>query len=182
MPERAIIDWTSPDGQPEARLYSRWAPPAHQIPALADFLSTPAPTGTHDLTAYRTWITEHAPHLITAVTTPQAPERGTPIDYRYTIQTQPLRVTATTHHPEQPASTRTITSTGELFAAAAQLLAGQALRIRALTEAYPRPPYAAYLADPDALEAAAVRHEASAAAAGWWPDDQPLLDPAHSDQ
>lgn len=125
MPERAIIDWTGPDGRPEARLYSRWSPPAQQIPALADFLSA-------------------GPY---------------PNDCNLTVD-----------------------SLGELFATAAQLIAGQALRIRALTEAFPRPPYAAYLADPNALEAAAVRHEANAAAAGWWPEDHTLLDPAHSNQ
>lgn len=182
MPERAIIDWTGPDGRPEARLYSRWAPPAQQIPALADFLSTASHPEQHSLTAYRAWVGEHAPHLITAVTTPTAPEPGSAIDYRYTVQTHPLRVTARTHRPDRPDTILSADSPGELFATAAQLLVAQALRIRALTEAFPRPPYAAYLADPDALETAAVRHEANAAAAGWWPDDHTRLDPAHSSQ
>ncbi|MEV6956572.1 hypothetical protein [Streptomyces sp. NPDC051183] len=182
MPERAIIDWTGPDGRPEARLYSRWSPPAQQIPALADYLAAAPHPGAWTLASYRAWVSEHAPHLITAVTSPTAPEPASAIDYRYTVQTHPLRVTARTHRPDCPDTVLTADSPGELFATAAQLLAAQALRIRALAEAFPRPPYAAYLANPDALEAAAVRHEAGAAAAGWWPDDHPLLDPAHSGQ
>ncbi|WP_327258263.1 hypothetical protein [Streptomyces sp. NBC_01244] len=185
MSERAVIDWLDPNGRPEARLYSRWSPPAQQIPALADFIAAHPHPDACGLADYRAWVTEHAPHLITAVTAPTAPEPAAAIAYRYTVQTNPLRIVAQTYRHERWETSTTTGSPGELFAAAAQLLAAQALRVRALTEAFPRPPYAAHLASPHALEAAAVRHEANAAAAGWWPDEHPdhaPLDPTHSEQ
>ncbi|MFD8316306.1 hypothetical protein [Kitasatospora purpeofusca] len=173
MPERAILDWIGPDDQIQARIYSRWAPPAQQLPALADFLADHTATGTEPPTLdhYRAWTHDHGPHLITAIVAPGTPERTATVDYRYRVRLHPLQITARTRTGTDWATTAQADSPATLYAHAAQLLAEQAARVRTLTHSQPRPPYAAHLADPAALAAAASRHEVNAAAAGWWPDD-----------
>ncbi|MGA5820017.1 hypothetical protein ACPC54_19395 [Kitasatospora sp. NPDC094028] len=173
MPERAILEWIGPDDQTQARIYSRWAPPTQQLPALADFLADHTATTTEPPTLdhYRAWTHDHGPHLITAVVAPSTPERTTAVDYRYRVRLDPLQITARTRTGTNWTTTAQTDSPAALYACAAQLLAEQAARIRTLTHDHPRPPYAAYLADPTALAAAASRHEINAAAAGWWPDD-----------
>ncbi|PCG82309.1 hypothetical protein CIB93_30855 [Streptomyces sp. WZ.A104] len=181
MPERAILDWLGPDDRTEARIYSRWAPPTHQIPALADYVATLARPEQITLAGYRAWAHARAPHLITAVVPPSVPERPGHPDYRYTLRTHPFRVTVRGQREGAWADLASADSPGDLFAAAARILSEQALRIRSLAEALPLSPFAAYLGSPDSLEAAAIRHEANAAAAGWWPDEHDLpvasLDP-----
>ncbi|MFE7135903.1 hypothetical protein ACFVIM_34135 [Streptomyces sp. NPDC057638] len=173
MPERSILDWYGPGDRPLARIYSRWAPPPHQLPALADCLAEQPEPHAASLDAYRQWAHAHAPHLISAVIDPAVPETPVLPDYRYTVRTNPLRITARVQRAGVWTTLLESGDLGDLHAEAARLLAEQALRIRALREPHPHPPFAIHLGDPARLEAAAVRHETSAAAAGWHPDHHP---------